>query len=152
MMTDPPRSIADHIDSLARLTGAPVAFVDQVRALFTDKGISLETDAEPFIHALEEAFKREENIRTSSARAKSQLMKLRDNFRKVGQAYVEQLSQLKKVQGALKKQEMRPAKRRTAPKPSQDAVRVTVKGDHRSLVTRTIREELPMVPGPKEPQ
>ena len=32
------------------------------------------------------------------------------------------------------------------------ATRIAVQGDHRSLVTRTEREQLPMVPGPEEPQ
>ena len=149
-MTDQPRSIDDHIECLARLTGAPGSFVEQVRALFTGKGISLDTDATPFLKALEEAFRREENIRASSTRAKSQLARLRDNFRKVGQAYVDQLSQLRRVQGSPRDQTRKKQREASADRP--DGVRVTVTGDHRSLVTRTVREQLPMVPGPKEPQ
>ena len=151
MMTEPPRSIADHIDCLAKLTGAPGTFVDQVRQLFTTKGITLDADASPFLGALEEAFRREENIRASSVHAKSQLVRMRDNFRKVGQAYVEQLSQLRRVQTTLKhgsRSTRRKGPRRRAPEKTQ----VTVTGDHRSLVTPTIREQPPMVPGPEESQ
>src|SRR5262245_31041737 len=90
------RSINDHIDCLARMTGAPGSFGAQVRSLFTAKGIPLDADAAPFIPALEEAFRREENIRASSSHARQQITKLRENFRKVGQAYVEQLSQLRR--------------------------------------------------------
>ena len=70
-MTFEPKSIADHIDCLARLTGAPRSFVLQVKDLFGRKGISLETDASPYLAALEEAFRREESIRTSARRARS---------------------------------------------------------------------------------
>ena len=61
-------TIAEHIDTLARLTGAPESFVLQVRELFSRKGIPLEADAAPYVEALEEAFVREERIRASSRR------------------------------------------------------------------------------------
>jgi hypothetical protein len=149
-MTDQPKSIDEQIQCLARLTGAPGSFVEQVRALFTAKGIPLDTDATPFLKALEEAFRREENIRASSTHAKAQMAKLRDNFRKVGEAYVNQLSQLRRLQSSLQEQSRR-LQSKLAPK-RQSATRVTIAGDHRSLVTRTVREQLPMVPGPKEQQ
>jgi hypothetical protein len=149
-MMDQPKSIDEQIQCLARLTGAPGSFVEQVRALFTSKGIPLDTDAEPFLKALEEAFRREENIRASSVRAKHQIAKLRDNFRKVGQAYVEQLSQLRRIQSSLRSQRRRVGKQRPAAR--SRGARVTIEGDHRSLVTRTVREQPPMVPGPDEPQ
>jgi hypothetical protein len=150
-MTYDPKSIEEQIRCLARLTGAPGSFVDQVRALFVSKGIPLDTDATPFVEALEDAFRREETIRASSARARRQMAKLRDDFRKVGRAYVDQLSQLRRLQSSLKEQSRRlrgkPPRQR-----KQRATRVAVQGDHRSLVTRTEREQLPMVPGPEEPQ
>jgi hypothetical protein len=150
IMTQQPKSLDDHIRCLARLTGAPGSFVEQVRALFTSKGIPLHTDAEPFLTALEEAFRREENIRASSVRAKEQMAKLRDNFRKVGQAYVDQLSQLRRLQSSLQQQSRRLQKK--SPRKKQRSTQIGVTGNHRSLVTRTEREQLPMVPGPKEPQ
>jgi len=149
-MTHQPKSIQDHIECLARMTGASDSFIEQVEALFTSKGISLETDATPFLQALDEAFRREENIRAGSLHAKHQIEKLRDNFRKVGQAYVDQLAQLRRLQSSLQHQSRRLQKKPSGPRSSQ--TRVTVTGDHRSLITRTVREQPPMVPGPKEPQ
>jgi hypothetical protein len=124
-MTYQPKSIEEHIDCLARLTDAPGYFVEQVRALFTSKGISLDTDA-------------------------NHITKLRDNFRKVGEAYVDQISQLRRLQSSLK-EESRRLRTKVAPQRTTPT-RVTISGDHRSLVTKTVREQLPMVPGPKEPQ
>jgi hypothetical protein len=132
------------------LTGAPGSFVDQVRALFTSKGIPLDHDATPFLKALEEAFRREENIRASSTRAKHHMAKLRDNFRKVGQAYVDQLSQLRRLQSSLQEQSRRLHKK-VSPRRRAET-RVTIPGDHRTVVTRPVREQLPLVPGPEEPQ
>lgn len=149
-MNHPPRSIDEHIECLARLTGAPPSFVQQVRALFTSKGISLDTDATPFLKALEEAFRREENIRTSSVRARDQLAKLRNSFRKVGEAYVDQLSQLRRLQSSLRGK-ARPSPRKPSSK-QLSRTRVTITGNHRSLITRTEREQPLMVPGPDEPQ
>jgi hypothetical protein len=152
-MNDQPKSIEDHISCLARLTGAPGTFVDQVRSLFTSKGISLETEATPFLRALDEAFKREESIRAGSVHAQDQVTKLRDSFRRVGQAYVEQLTQLKKVRSSLQRQaRTAPNQPQSGQRRSSTTTRVTIPGDHRSLVLRPEREELPMVPGPKDPQ
>ena len=140
-----PRSIGEHIDCLARLTGAPLEFIDQVRSLFASKGISLESEAQPFVQALEQAFRREENIRASSHAANHHLSRIRENFRKVGKAYVAQLSQLRHMQSSLQKKS-----RKLRGKPTK--TRVTISGDHRTFVTRPVREQLPMVPGPKEMQ
>ena len=54
------KSIGDEIEMLAKLTGAPPEFVEQVRALFLNKAISLDEDATPYSAALEEAFVRAE--------------------------------------------------------------------------------------------
>jgi hypothetical protein len=150
-MNREPRSIGEHIDCLARLTGAPGSFVDQVRELFTRKGISLDEEAAPFLTALEEAFRREERIRCSSHRARANLTKIQDNFKKVGKAYVDQLSKLKNIQESLHQQTQRMRKSAT-PQEKPSTTHVTIKGDHRTFVTRPEREELPMVPGPKEIQ
>ena len=149
-MFQEPTSIAEHIECLARLTGAPLTFVDQVRALFVAKGISLEDHATPFLEALEEAFRREETIRHSSVRAKQSINDIQANFRKVGRAYVEQLEQLKKIQSSLQTQSHRLRKKLTGR--SSNITHITVNGDHRSFVTKPVREQLPMVPGPKDMQ
>jgi hypothetical protein len=138
-----PRSIADHIDCLARLTSAPQSFVIQVKDLFSRKGISLESDAKPYIAALEEAFRREENIRSSARHARQDIACLHESFNKIGRRYVRQLEQ--KRRGGNRVREQR--KRRSAA-----GGQIAIPGDHRSIVTRQQRDDLPMVPGPKEKQ
>ena len=71
-----PKSIAEEIEILARLTGASPVFVEQVRTLFTSKAIGLDEAVDPFLTALEEAFRREEEIRASSERARQSLSKV----------------------------------------------------------------------------
>ncbi len=147
-MRQPPVSIADHIDCLARITGAPVSFVDQVRALFRAKGISLDQNATPFIEALEEAFRREECIRSSTYRARQNLAKLQENFQKIGRAYVQQLANVKVRSDAPAPKLRRRASAGREPRTTQ----ITIHGDHRTFVTRPEREDLPLVPGPEELQ
>lgn len=144
------RSIAQEIDCLARLTGAPESFVEQVRELFGKKGISLEEDVKPYIKALEEAFRREETIRFSTQRAKQSISRLQHNFQRIGRAYVEQLSQMKKLQSSLQQQSRRLGD--TLKESHGGATQVTIRGDHRTFVTRLEREEPPLVPGPDEIQ
>ncbi len=139
------KSIADQIDCLARLTCAPEAFVTQVRDLFGRKGISLAEDVAPYLAALEEAFRREESIRFNTSRARQQLSALQQHFHRLGRSYVEQLSQPKKAK-SVTEGSVRAARDRSS------ATHVTIRGDHRTLVTRTEREELPLVPGPEEVQ
>ena len=143
-----PKSISEHIDCLARMTGASEPFIAQVRALFEKKGISLDAEATPYLNALEEAFRREENVRTSSARARQNLSKLQNNFNKVGKAYVSQVERLRQIQNTLQGQadRLRKSKKPRSGKP------VVIHGDHRTYVTKPQREDLPMVPGPKDPQ
>lgn len=146
-----PRSIEDHIRCLARLTGAPHTFIDQVRSLFTSKGIPLASMAGPFVKALDEAFRREEHIRGSSHTVQHQLASMRENFRRVGKAYVDQLSQLRRLHSSLQEQSQR-LRRKLLTRRGRETSRVMIKGDHRSFVTAPEREQIPMVPGPKEPQ
>ncbi len=149
-MTYEPKTISDHIECLARLTGAPDSFIDQVKSLFSNKGIDLSDNASPYLDALEDAFRREESIRCSSFRARENIAKLQQNFQKVGKAYVKQISQLKKIQSSLQEQSRR--LRRASGRVRNNKTHVTIKGDHRTYVTRPERDDLPMVPGPKEVQ
>jgi hypothetical protein len=151
VMNYDPKSISDHIDCLARLTGAPGSFVDQVRSLFVDKGISLDSAAGPFLSALEEAFRREESVRHTSSRAQRNIEQLSENFKRVGQSYVSQLSRAKDAKSRLEEQAQR-LRREASGARGNKMMQVTIKGDHRTFVTRQVREELPMVPGPKELQ
>jgi hypothetical protein len=134
-----PKSLADHIECLARLTGAPQSFVIQIKDLFSKKGISLDEDAEPYLHALEEAFRREEAIRVSTRRVHDNVARLQDNFSRVGRAYVGRLKQLKRIQSRLEG-------------PNQREETSIPGGDHRTLVTRPQLDDFPMVPGPEELQ
>lgn len=143
-----PKSISEHIECLARLTGAPESFVIQVKELFSRKGIALDEEAEPYLKALEEAFRREECIRFGARRAQQNISTLQENFQKIGRAYVEQLSQLRKIKVSLKV----PARRAGDRGKGVTSTRITIKGGERTLVTRTEREELQMVPGPQELQ
>lgn len=151
-MTGQPKTIEDHIQCLARVTGAPHSFIDQVRSLFTSKGIPLASRAQPFISALDEAFRREEHIRASSHTVQNQLARIRENFRRVGRAYVDQLSQLRRLHSSVQEQSRRLRKKLPSIRQDQQTTRVMIKGDHRSLVTRPVMEQWPMVPGPKEEQ
>jgi len=142
-----PRSIADHIDCLARLTGAPQSFVLQVKELFSRKGIPLETDAEPYIAALEEAFRREESIRASARCARRNIASLHESFNKIGRSYVRQLEQKR---GMHSKKSRRAGEHRTGR--GGAGSQIAIPADHRSIVTRQQRDDYPMVPGPKEKQ
>lgn len=145
-----PKTICDHIDCLARLTGAPDSFVVQVKELFGRKGISLQEDAEPYLKALDEAFRREETIRASAVRARQNLSSMHENFQKIGRAYVDQLSRQRKPAAEVHDSARRQRTKTSASRPT--AHQITIQGDHRTYVTRTEREELPMVPGPDEMQ
>jgi hypothetical protein len=149
-MSHEPKTISDHIRCLARLTGAPVSFVDQVKQLFERKGISLHDDASPYLDALEEAFRREESIRSTTLRARQSVVRMQDNFQRIGKAYVEQLSQLKRLRSSLHDESKK--LRRDKPGRERRSMKITIEGDHRTFVTRPETEHLPLVPGPKELQ
>jgi len=140
-----PKSIEQHIVCLARLTGASDSFIDQVKSLFLKKGIALDAEAEPYIHALEEAFRREESIRASSRRARQNLSQVSDRFSRMVRDYVRKVRQMKKVQSNLHDRTRKLQKDSGKGKTTHT---VTIQGDHRSFITRPEREDLPMVPGP----
>ena len=142
------KSIAEQIDCLARLTDVPTSFVDQVRKLFTRKGISLGEDSGPYLRALEEAFIREESIRATAQHARTNVMRGGTDFKKVGQAYVNQLERLRRVQAGLR--EKRKVSRETSPESTTISIDPDISG--RSLVTGQQREDMPMVPGPDDLQ
>ena len=143
-----PKSIQDQIQCLAQLTGAPDSFVSQVKQLFTRRGIPLESDATPYVRALEEAFQREESIRTSAAKARRNVARLQRSFHQMGESYGKQIEQLKKIQTSLNDQARRLRKR-------SESLRQTGaegEGKPRSFVARQHNDDLPMVPGPQDPQ
>ena len=138
-----PKSIADQIHCLAQLTGAPESFVTQVKALFERKGISLLTDSTPYVNALEHAFRREHSIRTDTKRARESLRQTEKNFSKIGEMYVQHAKKLRRLDGSS------PPKVRAKTKTSRS---VTVRGDHRTFVAPTQKDQYPMVPGPDDIQ
>jgi len=142
-----PKTLAEQISCLAQLTGAPQTFVMQVKELFSRKGIALDSDASPYLKALEEAFKREESIRCTTERARDNIRKLQDNFNRIGAAYVKQLAELKKLRGGSRTA----SRKKKAAGDSSDDVPIPG-GNHRSFVTPPQTDNLPMVPGPKEEQ
>lgn len=147
-MTFDPKSIADQIECLARLTGAPESFVGQVRSLFSTKGISLDEDATPYLKALEDAFRREENIRANAQRARENVDLLRERFSKIGAAYAENFSKLQ-LGGKQRARKLRDKLTKTG---ESGSTTVIVPDGHRSYVMPHQKDVMPMVPGPEEPQ
>jgi hypothetical protein len=141
-----PKTLDEQISCLAQLTGAPQTFVEQVRELFSRKGIRLDSDAGPYLKALEEAFKREESIRCTTERARDNIKRLQNNFNRIGAAYVKQLAELKKLRGGARSASSSKKKRSTS-----DEIAIPG-GNHRSFVTPPQTDKFPMVPGPKEEQ
>ena len=132
------KSIGDQIDSLATITGAPESFVDQVRELFTRKGISLEDDCAPYLRALEEAFIREESIRAGASTAR--------------QAFIDPAPAVD-ARGLGRARRGRSARRARRVEPSYAVAQRTLRdGAGPMLVTRQQHEEMPLVPGPDELQ
>ncbi len=149
-MINEPQTIDEHIECLSRLTGAPDSFTSQVKELFTRKGITLESDATPYVRALEEAFQREESIRHDARQARNNAAQLRNNFTKLGQTYTKQLAQLKRIQASLRRHMSGKPDRASSASPTLRAIRV--RGKKHVYTTRTVLDEMPMVPGPEDPQ
>jgi len=147
-MTLEPKTIGEQIECLARLTGAPESFIDQVQQLFTRKGITLDSDASPYVKALEEAFQREESIRYNSLRFRRDLAQIQQGFEKVGRSYVKQVEQLRKIRRSLQER----ANRLRGKLRGNAHGTVEVQGNHRNLITKRQYDQFPMVPGPKDPQ
>ena len=143
-----PKTLTEQISCLAQLTGAPESFVMQVKKLFSRKGISLDCDAGPYLKALEEAFKREENIRCTTERARDNIKRLQIDFNRIGEAYVKQLAELKKLRTGMA---ARSGARKKDPAGPCDDIPIPG-GTHRSFVTPPQTDKFPMVPGPKEKQ
>ena len=109
---------------------------------------ALDADAAPYLKALEEAFRREESIRTTTQRARSNIKKLQDNFNKIGEAYVKQLAELRRLRGGS---ETTVSKKKKSSGAKSGEITIPG-GDHRSFVAPRQTDKFPMVPGPKEEQ
>ena len=149
--SDPQREIGPEVSRFRAppgLTGAPENFVCQVRELFSRKGIPLSADASPYLKALEEAFQREETIRTHAHRARRNIEHLAQNFNKIGRSYVKQLEQLRRIQSNLESQSRRLDRQRRSPR---RAAEMEMRDDRRLMIGK-VSDEMPMVPGPEEEQ
>jgi len=135
-----PKSISDHIESLARLTGAPRAFVQEVRELFERKGIPLSSDGTPYVRALEEAFTREHTIRSGASRGPGGFDRSRGEFARAGRRWVQ------RVAGTRAADEARPAARAERPEPVETIE--LARPDPRGVVLGFEREGTLLVPGP----
>ena len=100
-MTRDNNTIGAHINRLARETGASSPFVTRVRTLFSRKGISLESDCQPYTEALENAFVRERMIRERADETRDRIEKLQEQLVQVSSAFNGHLERLKKIQSAL---------------------------------------------------
>ncbi len=144
-------SIGDRIDDLARETGAPRTFVEQVRGLFSSKGIPLDADSGPYLGALREAFRREESIRRSTLTARENLARLRRQFSEIGSDYQKQVDRLNRIRESLEGQSRRLEASARRLKGHRPAI-VLYSSDLRSFVTKPQSERIVMVPGPEEDQ
>jgi hypothetical protein len=138
-------SIGGQIDRLAVETGAPDNFVQRIRELFANKGISLDGDCEPYIHALEHAFQRERSIRLSALQTRQNLERLQRQLDQFNQACRRQLNRMQSFKVRMGRQEP----------PLHEEVEATelevVEPDERKE-TRVIRSRSLMVPGPEDVQ
>jgi hypothetical protein len=98
-MDSQPKSLASHIEELARLTPVRPHFVDRVRRLFLEKGVPLEVDGGPFRTALEEAFEREAAMLRNRRAAEDGLRRVQQDLRRIGEELERPLARLRSLQG-----------------------------------------------------
>jgi hypothetical protein len=80
---------------LASETGASQSFVDKVPALFLGRGIDLEDSSEPYVSALNEAFRRHATVRERLDEARESLVKLHSNIAEMGELFQDHLTRLR---------------------------------------------------------
>ncbi len=99
-----PKTIADFIAEIARETEAPDSFVDQVGALFMQKGIPLASDGAPNAEAIRQTFLSDAQLRASTAQARQHLAELKDRLQRLGESWERQLAQVEEVRTQLEAQ------------------------------------------------
>jgi hypothetical protein len=95
------RSIAYHIDDLARQTGAPACLVEQVRAIFERCLVPLEQDALPYLEILEETFSRAALLEQDNAAARLAIDRQEENSRRFADSCLELYGQLRSMEDYL---------------------------------------------------
>lgn len=93
-------SIETQIGILARESGASADFVDRIRELFSNKGISLESDVRPYVRALTEAFERERRLRMTAIQTRQNLERLHQQLLKFNRTFKQQLAKIKELGAA----------------------------------------------------
>ena len=136
-------TIAGRIDVLARQNGAAPDFVERIRQLFSNKGISLETDVSPYFKALEEAFERERRLRVTALQTRQNLERLHQQLLKFNRTFKQQLERIKEL--------------RDTGRPAAVTTRATTK--QFKIIESSVERPAPgwpgkgfLVPGPKETQ
>jgi len=132
-------TLEESIAQLARETGASESFVEKVRALFLGRGIDLEDSAEPYTHALLDAFRRHASLRQQFDEARASLVRLHTNLTELGDAFQGQLGRLRALRDSLERRNAEA--RREAASDERNSLRL-VPGDH----------DRSIVPGPKDIQ
>lgn len=95
------RSIGHHIDELARRTAAPVSLVEQIRAIFVRRGVSLDQDALPYLEILEETFSRAALLEQDNASAREAADRQQENSRRFADSCLELYGQLRSMEEYL---------------------------------------------------
>ena len=144
-MTIQDNTIGGQIERLAGETGAPESFVERIRELFYSKGISLDCDCDPYIAALEHAFRREQSIRLSALQTRENLERLQRQLDHFNQACRRQLNRMQSFRVTCGRTE--PALPDEVETKEIEVVESPKTGEHRISRSRSI-----VVPGPKEIQ
>lgn len=135
------QTLAQSIATLARETRAPAAFVERVRTLFEGRGIPLDSNAAPFVKALDDAFRRHATVRKSLARAYRNLGVMQSDLEELNTALHRRLERLRSIRRDIRS---RDAATGVEPEPSNVVGLVAT----RTLIVRG-EYDLAIVPGPE---
>ena len=144
-MAERDTSIDGQIGRLAVETGAPDEFVQRIRELFSNKGISLDGDCEPYITALEHAFRREQSIRMSALQTRENLERLQRQLDQFNEVCRRQLNRMQSFR-------VRVGRQAPALPESVESQEIEVVEPSSQGLKRTTRDRSIVVPGPKDLQ
>ena len=138
------RSIGRSIDELARLPGAPVLLVEEIRAIFQRHNIALTADALPYVEILEETFTRVALLERDGTAAHHAMDRSEENSRRFADSCQELYGQLQTMEDFLSSaQRLRSpeaAKRRRLARQRAAARRVAAKQERPFFVILTPSE------------
>jgi hypothetical protein len=96
-----PMTLGLQIDELARLTAAPSALVEEIRAIFARRGISLEEDALPYVEILDETFVRAAELDREGIEALNACRTSEESSRRFADSCQELYGQLRSIEDFL---------------------------------------------------